>query len=69
MTVETLKKSIVEAIKAEHHDTKSMIEYCKAEEHYVDFCHALAKLECENVVVYKSDSLNPQCKVKGYYLR
>lgn len=69
ITIETLKKSIVEAIKAGHHNTSGIIEYCEAEGYYVDFCFALEKLECERVVVYKSTTLDPQCKVKGYYLR
>ena len=55
-SVETLKKRIVRAIKAGNHETRYIIESCKAD--YRTYCEAIAELQCEGVVVFKT----------GYYL-
>lgn len=60
LSVETLKKRIVRAIKAGNNETEYIIESCKAELFYWNFCKAIAELQCEGVVVFKTGL--------GYYL-
>ena len=60
LSVETLKKRIVRAIKAGNNETRYIIESCKAELDYWNFCKAMAELQSEGVVVFKTDL--------GYYL-
>ena len=60
LSVETLKKRIVRAIKAGNNETRYIIESCKAELFYWNFCEAMAELQCEGVVVFKPGL--------GYYL-
>ena len=60
LSVETLKKRIVRAIKAGNNEIKYIIESCKAELDYYNFCEAIAELQCEGVVVFKPGL--------GYYL-
>lgn len=60
LSVKTLKQRIVKAIKAGNYKTQPIIEHCKAEFNYMNFCHAIAELQIEGVVIYKSG--------EGYYL-
>lgn len=60
LSVETLKKRIVRAIKAGNNETKYILESCKAEFFYYNYCEAIAELQCEGVVVFKPGL--------GYYL-
>ena len=60
LSVETLKKRIVRAIKAGNHETRYIIESCKAEFFYRNFCSSIAELQCEGLVVFKPGL--------GYYL-
>lgn len=60
LSVETLKKRIVRAIKAGNNETKYILESCKAEFFYYNYCGAIAELQCEGVVVFKPGL--------GYYL-
>ena len=55
-----LLKSIVKAIKAGNHETRYIVEACKAELSYYNFCQALALLQQEGKIIYKSGL--------GYYL-
>lgn len=60
LSVEILKNRIVKAIKAGNNETKYIIESCKAELFYYNFCEAIAELQSEGTVIYKSGL--------GYYL-
>ena len=60
LSVETLKKRIVRAIKAGNNETRYILESCKAELDYWNFCKAIEELQCEGVVVFKPEL--------GYYL-
>ena len=60
LDVETLKKRIVKAIKAGNNETRYIIEACKAEFSYYNFCQSIAELQQEGTVIYKSGL--------GYYL-
>ena len=60
LSVEILKKRIVKAIKAGNNETKYIIDSCKAEFFYYNFCDAIEELQCEGVVVFKPEL--------GYYL-
>lgn len=60
LSVKTLKERIVKAIKAGNYKTQPIIEHCNAELYYRNFCKAIAELQCEGVVTYKSGD--------GYYL-
>lgn len=64
LSVETLKRRILKGIKGGNHKTQYIIEYCKAELFYSNFCKAIAELQCEGVIEYKSDFDD-----SGYYLR
>ena len=60
LDVQTLKRRIVKAIKAGNNDTQYIIESCKAELFYYNFCTAISELQHEGTVIYKTGL--------GYYL-
>ena len=60
LSVETLKKRIVRAIKSGNNEIRYIIESCKAEFFYWNFCKAIEELQCEGAVVFKPGL--------GYYL-
>lgn len=54
LTVGILKKRIVKAIKSGNNNSRCIIEACEAELWYKDFCKAIAELQIEGKVTYKS---------------
>ena len=60
LTVEVLKYRIIKAIKAGNHETRYIIESCKSEFYYYNFCKAIELLQSEGKVLYKEGL--------GYYL-
>lgn len=59
LDVNTLKKRIVKAIKSGNNETKYIIEACKAEIWYYNWCKAMYELQKEGIVV---------CNDLGYFL-
>lgn len=57
----TLKKRIVRAISKGNHEPRYIIEYCKCEFQYYDFCKAISELQIEGVIT-SNDTL------RGYFL-
>lgn len=54
LTVGILKKRIVRAIKSGNNKSHNIIEACDAELWYSNFCKAIAELQVEGKVIYKS---------------
>lgn len=55
LSVECLKKRIIRAIKHGNTETRYIIEACKAEFSYYNFCKALAELQTEGVVIFHNE--------------
>lgn len=53
LNFETLKRGIIKAIKAGNNKTTFIIEACKAEMFYRDFCKALAELQIEGKIKHE----------------
>lgn len=62
LSVEILKKLILEAINAGYHHTGDIIQVCEAEVSYHNFCQAIAELQSEGVVFYKKKLGYQKCK-------
>lgn len=63
ITMEQMSKRILRAIKAGNHDTRYIVEACKAECLYWLFCESIANLIKESRIVCKE-----VCGEYGYYL-